>query len=38
MLAVDTMKSLELFHDFPALTAAMFSGSVRLDATMKGGK
>jgi len=37
MLAVNTLGSLELFHEFPRLTEAMFSGSVRLDATMKTG-
>jgi len=35
MLHFSTMKSLHAFQRFPALTAAMFSGSVNLDATMK---
>jgi len=35
MLRHDTMESLCAFRQFPALTAAMFSGSVNLDATMK---
>lgn len=38
MLAVDTVKSLKLFHEFTPLTEAMFSGSVSLTSTMKGGR
>lgn len=38
MLAADTLKSLRLFNEFPLLTEAMFSGSVSLTSTMKGGQ
>lgn len=35
MFRFNTLKSLEVLNEFPQLTAAMFSGSVSLDATMK---
>lgn len=35
MFRFDTMASLSALQDFPQLTAAMFAGSVSLDATMK---
>lgn len=35
MFAHDTVKSLMVMNEFPALTAAIFSGSVSLTATMK---
>lgn len=35
MLAVDTLKSIRLFDEFPHLTEAMFAGSVSLTSTMK---
>jgi tRNA nucleotidyltransferase/poly(A) polymerase len=38
MLAKDTLKSLKLLGEFQHLTDAMFAGSVRLDATMKGAR
>ena len=38
MFAADTLKSLKLLGEFGPLTDAMFSGSVNLTATMKGGK
>lgn len=38
MFAADTMKSLAVLNDFPALTAAIFAGSVSLTSTMKGGR
>jgi len=35
MFRFDTVKSLRILSEYPALTSAMFSGTVSLDATMK---
>lgn len=37
MFKVDTMLTLELFNTFPKLIPVIFSGNIRLDATMKKG-
>lgn len=35
MFRFDTLASLDVLHDFPLLTQAMFAGSVSLDSTLK---